>query len=145
MSDPHPLQEILKSHDKFFTVQRRIIVEELFKMETHPTAEQVYFIVKERLPNISLGTVYRNLQTLEELGVIDKVVFRTQSEARYEIHKDPHYHIICQDCSVVKDLGSFRSVSLEPTAEKMTGFEVLTHEVVVYGLCPNCRGVVGNE
>jgi Fur family ferric uptake transcriptional regulator len=133
------LQNILKKHDKFFTSQRKVILEELNKMTSHPTAEELYLQVKKRLPKVSLGTVYRNLQTMEELKLVDKLVLKIQGEARYEIHKQPHYHVVCTKCYSIKDLGSFRSVSLEPTAQKLTGYFPLTHDVTIFGICPACK------
>jgi len=138
MADEHFLQNILRHHEKFFTVQRKVIVEELISMTHHPVAEDLYFAVKKRLPKISLGTVYRNLQTMVDLNLVDKLVVKTQGEARYEIHKEPHYHVVCTKCFDMQDLGSFRSVSLEPTAQKISGFFPVEHDVTVYGICPKC-------
>lgn len=139
MSESLTLQSILKDNEKFFTIQRKVIIEELFESERHLTANEIFQRVKKKLSNISLGTVYRNLQVLEELGLIDRAMFKTLSEALYEVHKDSHYHIVCTQCHMVKDLGSFRSVSLEPTAQKMTGFIPSGHDVTVYGICPICK------
>lgn len=147
MPETITLQSLLKSKDKFSTIQRKVIVEELFNSEKHLTADEIFQRVKKKIQNISLGTVYRNLQVLEELNVIDRVTFKTFSEALYEVHKEPHYHIVCTECHSVKNLGSFRSVSLEPTAEKMTGFQTIGHDVTVYGICPVCKekGNMKNE
>ena len=139
MENKHFLQNILKNNDKFFTSQRKVIIEELAKMTNHPTAEELYMKVKQRLPKVSLGTVYRNLQVMTDLKLVDKIILRTQGESRYEIHKDSHYHVVCTKCFAMKDLGSFRSVSLEPTAQKISGYFPLTHEVVIYGICPKCH------
>jgi len=138
MADEHFLHNILKHHEKFFTVQRKIIIEELISMTQHPTADNLYVAVKKRLPKISLGTVYRNLQTMVDLQLVDKIVIKIQDEARYEIHKEPHYHVVCTRCFAMQDLGSFRSVSLEPTAQKISGYFPLQHEVTVFGICPDC-------
>ncbi len=147
MPESITLQSLLQSKEKFSTVQRKVILEELFESEKHLTADEIFQRVKKKISKISLGTIYRNLQVLEELHLVDRVTFKTLSEALYEVHKDPHYHIVCTECHTVKNLGSFRSVSLEPTAEKMTGFQTLGHDVTVYGICPVCKekGKSGDE
>lgn len=135
------LQQILKEHDKFFTNPRRIIFEELANLN-HPTAEELFIAIRNRPAKISLATIYRNLQTMEEVGLIDKLNFKTTAETRYEIRKELHYHVVCTHCGAIAEMGSFRSVSIEPTAEKLTGYKAQGHDVTVYGLCPNCHRTV---
>lgn len=132
-------ENVLRDNKKFLTTQRIFILETVEQLNSHPTAEEVYIAVKRRMPKISLGTIYRNLQVLEELGFVEKLNIKLQTEARYEIKKEPHYHIICTRCLAIEDLGNFRSVSLEPNAQKMSGFETSGHDVTIYGLCPKCQ------
>ena len=78
------------------TRQRRIILEELRKMDSHPTAAKVYEIVRHRLPNISLGTVYRNLNVLDDLGLLQKIQYGNASH--YDGNLQRHYHLKCVQC-----------------------------------------------
>lgn len=82
------------------TTQRQIILEELEKVTSHPTANEVYDMVRKRLPRIGLGTVYRNLELMAETGIILKIeVGGTQK--RFDATTHPHYHIRCISCGKV--------------------------------------------
>ena len=81
------------------TTQRQIILEELSKVTTHPTASELYDMVRKRLPRIGLGTVYRNLELMAESGMILKIeVGGTQK--RFDATTDEHYHIRCSRCVI---------------------------------------------
>ena len=85
------------------TKQRQVILQELQKLTSHPTAAALYRIVVRRLPKISLGTVYRNLDLLTKTGVIQKLEFGSE-EARFDGNSTPHYHIRCVKCGRVDDI-----------------------------------------
>ena len=85
------------------TTQRQIILEELGKVTSHPTASEVYDMVRKRLPRIGLGTVYRNLELMAESGIILKLeVGGTQK--RFDATVESHYHIRCSGCGRVDDI-----------------------------------------
>jgi len=113
------------------------VVWDAVKDETsHPTADQIYEKVREELPNISLGTVYRNLQKLAADGKLQVVnIDRTQ-------HFDPiverHQHFICERCSRVYDI--FLEQNDEPGVFVLpdTGFAVTSHQLSLYGTCKDC-------
>ena len=89
--------------DMRLTTQRQIILEELGKVTSHPTANEVYDMVRKRLPRIGLGTVYRNLELMADNGIILKLeVGGTQK--RFDATVDPHYHIRCLSCGKVNDI-----------------------------------------
>ena len=77
------------------TNQRRVILEELRKVDTHPTVDELYTIVKARMPHISLGTVYRNLDLLTETGEVLKLD-SAGSMRRYDGRTEPHRHVRCR-------------------------------------------------
>ena len=85
------------------TKQREIILEELKKLKTHPTASELYDIVRKRLPKISLGTVYRNLEILAEMGMIKKLEIAGK-EKRWDGDTSKHYHFRCLKCGKVEDI-----------------------------------------
>jgi len=133
------LDLILKENKLSFTQQRRVVLEELYNIDNHLTADEIYFRVKKRMPRISIGTIYRNLTVLIELKLVDKIDTNLHTESHYEFHHDKHYHIICTKCLKIDDLEHYRALSIEPTAEKISGYKIKNHLVELYGICPNCQ------
>lgn len=120
------------------TRQRQILLDELKKLSTHPTASELHGIVRGRLPKISLGTVYRNLELLVGMGVIQKLESGS-GEARFDGCVDRHYHVRCACCGRLADA---RAVSSNPLKDEITtleGYEVLGYRLEFIGICPECR------
>ena len=86
-----------------YSRQREAIKNYLEGRKDHPTADMVYTAIREVYPNISLGTVYRNLTLLAKQGEISKISCGENSD-RFDIRTDPHYHFICEKCGRVEDL-----------------------------------------
>jgi len=126
------------------TPQRRVILEELQKVQTHPTAAEVYELVRKRLPKISLGTVYRNLERLAAAGRIQKLAL-AGAEARFDGDLDPHYHVRCVRCGRVNDVHGVPRGLFEDLLEDSAGYEMLGHRLEFVGVCPGCKsgGVPG--
>ncbi|MFN2166725.1 MAG: transcriptional repressor, partial [Anaerolineae bacterium] len=120
------------------TPQRRIILEELCGLKTHPTATELYEIVRKRLPRISLGTVYRNLEVLAQDGRVCKLE-TSGAEARFDATMTPHYHIRCQECGKVRDWHGELPGDVAPYPREMVGFLVRGHRLEFYGICGECR------
>ena len=120
------------------TLQRQVILEELRKLTSHPTAAGLYRIVVRRLPKISLGTVYRNLDLLTKTGVIQKLEFGSE-EARFDGNSTPHHHIRCVKCGRVDDIPSPPLDLLGGMKDDLGGYHVLGHRVEFFGLCPQCK------
>lgn len=91
--------------------QRECIKEFLIGRYDHPTADMVYSHVKEQFPNISLGTIYRNLSLLSELGEIRKIT--CNGPDRFDANTAPHSHFICNNCGSVSDLNFDEEISFE--------------------------------
>ena len=120
------------------TTQRQIILEELAKVKTHPTASELYDMVRKRLPRIGLGTVYRNLELMAENGMILKLeVGGTQK--RFDATTETHYHIRCSGCGKVDDIDTPVMDELVREAAESTAYEILGHHVEFSGLCPSCQ------
>lgn len=120
------------------TTQRQIILEELSKVKTHPTASELYDMVRKRLPRIGLGTVYRNLELMAENGMILKLeVGGTQK--RFDATTDTHYHIRCSACGKVDDIDTPVLNELVQEAAQATSYEIVGHHVEFTGICPACR------
>jgi len=120
------------------TTQRQVILEELGKVTSHPTANEVYDMVRKRLPRIGLGTVYRNLELLADSGVILKLeVGGTQK--RFDATVDPHYHIRCAACGKVDDIDIPVQEHINVAAMDASKYEVLGHHIEFTGICGSCR------
>ncbi len=127
-----------KRPDKLrMTKQRRIILEELRKENSHPTADAIYEMVRKRLPHISLGTVYRNLEVLTMLGEIQTLEL-SGSQKRYDGVPQKHYHIRCIHCDRVDDAPIAPLSSLEDELYGATVFTIMGHRLEFMGLCPVC-------
>lgn len=120
------------------TNQRKVILEELCKVYSHPTASIVYEMVRKKLPRVSLGTVYRNLELLSSSGTIRKLDFG-EPHKRFDGNPDPHYHINCTQCGRVDDVHIPLNSDLEKQATQSSGYEITGHHVSYSGVCPECR------
>jgi len=120
------------------TRQRRVILEELSAPGRHPTADAVYQHVRRKIPNISLGTVYRNLEILSQAGMVKKLHIGS-GQKRYERALRKHYHVRCTCCGCISDVPSEPFGDLEQTARDSSGFEITGLELEFEGLCRECR------
>jgi len=119
------------------TTQRQVILEELGKVTSHPTANEVYDMVRKRLPRIGLGTVYRNLELMAESGLILKLeVGGTQK--RFDATTDLHYHIRCSTCGKVDDINLPVQPEINKMAASATDYQILSHHVEFSGICSTC-------
>ncbi len=120
------------------TKQRQVILEELRKVKTHPTADDMYQMLRKKMPKISLGTVYRNLEILSEANIIQKLdVGGTQK--RFDGDTSIHSHVRCVDCGRVGDIDIKPNYNIEAEARKVTDFEIYRHRLEFTGLCPECH------
>lgn len=119
------------------TRQRRVILDVLRSTKSHPTADWVYEQVRQEIPNISLGTVYRNLKLLRDLGEITELGFGS-TYSRFDGNPDLHYHFRCVDCDRVLDVDIPAVEELEQEVRDRHGWEVFTHRTEFYGRCRQC-------
>jgi len=126
-----------KTPIKRSTPQRRVILEEIRKADSHPSADELYERVRRRLPRISLGTVYRNLETLVACGEIRKVGLGG-AYMRFDATPTPHYHIRCSICGRVDDIDIPPLCPPDSQVETCTGYRVEGHELEFHGVCAGC-------
>ena len=127
------------------TRQRQVVLEELKKLTSHPTAVDLYEIVRGRLPRISLGTVYRNLELLVQNGVIQKLELGGV-EARFDGNPEQHYHARCVCCGRVADVHDLpEDFLVKCDGQHLSGYEILGFRLEFIGICPNCKRRSGNE
>lgn len=124
-----------KKHKK--SLQRRIILEELQKLDTHPTAKQLYTIVQKRLPDVGLATVYRNLDLLEKNEKIIRLKSRDK-ETRYDGKADKHCHLICSNCGRILDLMDVKKIIIESNELDKSGFKIDPSYAEIFGECDHC-------
>ncbi|MGW8321209.1 MAG: Fur family transcriptional regulator [Thermodesulfobacteriota bacterium] len=120
------------------TRQRKIILEELRNLHTHPTADEVYDAVRKRMPRISLGTVYRNLEILSQWGLAQRLDL-AGTRRRFDGSTGDHYHVRCVRCGEVEDVPIEPLRNLEESVRGNTDFEIIGHRLNFLGLCPVCR------
>jgi Fur family ferric uptake transcriptional regulator len=120
------------------TKQRQTILEELMSVTSHPTADDMYEMVRKRLPHISLGTVYRNLEILSDEGVIQKLNVGG-SKKRFDGNTMTHYHLRCLQCGRVDDFDMTPFKGVEEKAAALSGYSAASHSLEVSGICPDCQ------
>jgi len=121
------------------TKQRQVILDELRSVTSHPTADDMYDMVRRRLPNVSLGTVYRNLEVLAGSGVVQKIDVGG-SKKRFDGNTEAHDHLRCTACGRVDDILINTETDFEEMAALLTGYTVLRHRLEFIGICPQCQG-----
>lgn len=121
------------------TQQRQIILDELRKAKSHPTADEIYQQVRRRLPKISLGTVYRNLDLLSTCGMIKAVPLGSGQQKRFDGDTKPHYHLRCLRCGRVVDAPLKPVISIHHAMGAVEDCEVIGHHFEFTGLCPQCK------
>jgi len=119
------------------THQRSVILQELRKTKTHPSADEIYLKVRQVLPHISLGTVYRNLETLHKMGFIQKLELGGHQK-RFDGNPDEHYHISCVICNRIDDVPADAIKKLEFSTEKIEGYTILGYTLHFIGICKQC-------
>ncbi len=142
MSDLSKYCEILKQGGYKITNQRKVVLETLYAhRKDHLTVDEVYQYVRETNPEVGLATVYRNIQILNRLGIIEKISF-DDKDIRYEIFYEDsplhHYHLICEQCGKVDELELDFLAHYKDFLKAEKNFEALEAQIKIYGLCREC-------
>ncbi len=128
----HTIKELLANSTLKTTPQRLVILKEIEK-RGHASIEEIYENVKMLFPTISLATIYKNINALQEENIITPVC--SPKKSRYEITKEPHAHFICKKCDMIEDIEFDESInsiieSKYPNSQK---------ELYIYGICQKCQ------
>ena len=141
-------KSLFESGLKFrITHQRQVILDEVRKVNIHPTADEVYELVRKRLPRISLGTVYRNLEILSAQGLIRRIGPPSQ-QMRFDGVTRDHYHVRCVSCGRVEDAPMISVGDLEDAVRNQSNYTITGHTLEFLGICPECkkqRGLQGDN
>lgn len=120
----------------------------LEREEDHLSAEEVYLLVKEKAPDIGLATVYRTLELLSELQVVDKINFG-DGVSRYDLRKEGmdhfHHHLVCMECGAVEEIIEDLLIDIEKKVEDEWKFEVKDHRLTFHGICEKCQKIAKND
>lgn len=119
------------------TRQRKTILNILRQTKSHPSADGIYELVRKQLPRISLGTVYRNLEVLVKMGLIQKLELGGAIK-RFDWNPNKHYHIRCLCCGQIDDAPIAPLNKLEDKLYGATVFSIIGHRLEFEGLCPDC-------
>jgi len=128
----------LKERDYRLTPQRVELVRLIAVSEGHPSANQFYEEIKLKFPTISQSTVYKTLSLLKEMNQVFEIDLREDSH--YDGNRpEPHPHLICMKCNKIVDGELSLDLAAIRKVEQTSGFTVLRPQIVLYGLCPECR------
>ncbi|MCP4634491.1 MAG: transcriptional repressor [candidate division Zixibacteria bacterium] len=134
-TDNKILWKTIKENGHRMTKQRFVILDELTKSKSHPNADELYQLVRKKIPNISFGTVYRNLKTLKGLKLIRELNYG-KSFSRYDANIVNHHHFICLKCGKVYDIE--QNETMNDACQKVfkdIEFEIDSFRLEFYGYC----------
>lgn len=133
------LPSLLRTNGLRVTPQRLAVLEALHASTTHLSAEEVFIDVREKLPNVSLATVYNALSDLRRAGQLRALP--VSGKVRYDlVAGGSHHHLVCESCHRVVDLDPGSVPRPELPESLAQGFEILTAEVIFRSICPTCKG-----
>jgi len=118
------------------TKQRRVVYETVKNTYSHPTADWIFEQVRDELPKVSLGTVYRNLGVLKEEGLV-REIYGNDRRAHYDADTSPHAHFMCSSCDQIIDVRGVQPIDWR-TLKDLVGCNVAEQNVVFGGLCAHC-------
>lgn len=121
------------------TVQRKIVLDALLKLNTHPSVDEIYAQIHQAHPAISKTTIYRNLRQLAQNGIIRQVSLPDGLE-RYDGRTARHHHFRCKDCGGIFDVELDDPAGIDEMVRRKYGFQVDAHDIVFRGLCSKCSG-----
>ncbi len=120
------------------TSQRRAVLDALKDFKGHPSAEEVYLLVKRRNPKVALGTVYQALSVLEEIGLIEAKRW-SDSPVRYDLNTEPHHDIRCTKCGEVAEIPGVELEDFAAHIRENTPYKVTNASLIIEGVCPACQ------
>ncbi len=119
-----------------YSKQRELIFNAVKKHKVHPTADMIYSVLKTENPNLSLGTVYRNLNQLSDNGDIIKVKIPGGAD-RFDCTVHEHYHFVCESCGKILDIE--KEMVFDDLNKVIDGNEITACEICLKGICKDCK------
>ncbi len=136
------MEERCRNNGLSLTNQRRAILENLSSRNDHPTADQIFAAVQDKIAGVSRTTVYRVLETFVQLGLAQKIS-NPEAKARFDADTSRHHHASCVMCEKVIDIAGSVLPDIDLSKADLKGFEVFDCSVVAVGLCQDCRSKDG--
>jgi Fur family ferric uptake transcriptional regulator len=136
--------DLLSSKGMRRTSARKAILETLLGSQSHLTAEDIAEEVRRRFPSVDLSTVYRTLDTLEQLGVIDHTHL-SHGPAIFHLAGDDHQHLVCEHCGRVVEVSAEMLAPFLAAVSEESGFEVDQRHFALVGVCATCRSAAGGS
>ena len=121
-----------------YSRERVLIYKTVMENKVHPTAEFVYNYLKKDNPQLSLGTVYRNLQQLSDNGEISRLSIPNQPD-RFDGVTEEHYHAVCEKCGKIYDIHINEMPEVDRLVAEKTGLDITGHEIIFKTICPMCK------
>ena len=145
MDKPRDLKSYFREIGFRWTPQRQAIAEALWGVATHPSAEEIYGIVRRRHPGMSRATVYNTMEALAAVGQIE-TIHAPDGTRRFDPNPNPHHHLRCRRCGRIVDLPADRLPKLPKLSTSLRrGFLVVGYRIELYGICPQCARSPGQD
>jgi Fur family peroxide stress response transcriptional regulator len=132
------LSNLFKENNLKLTPQRYAIYNYLLGTKSHPSAEMIYEALRPHYPTMSLATVYKTLNTLIELGLVQQLNVG-EDNFRFDAKSESHPHIVCLGCGRVDDIDELELDHINQIAQKYTNYKISSSKVYFYGLCSECQ------
>ena len=126
------------------TFQKAMTLDAVTRLANHPTADEVYDFIKDKYPQISRTTVYRNLNKLVDLGELARVKVSGSAD-RFDHNLTPHYHFICNECGDLCDLDLPYIEEINNMCQGLGGRQINAHQIMFDGICKECLEKVNNR
>ena len=136
------LTAILRDNGYKVTPQRLAVYEALADETWHPNAEMLYNKLQPRFPAMSFATVYKTVEILHDIKVI-QILNAGEDSYRYDANVEEHYHLRCLQCGAVDDatMDETAKQQLTQLVESQSGYEISGRQFYFYGICPKCRKI----
>ena len=121
-----------------YSKQRELILKTVLENRVHPTADMVFSLLKPEHPELSLATVYRNLNQLAQKGLLLKIPVPNGAD-HFDGTLHPHYHMLCEKCGRMVDIPAEYVPAFDAQVAERTGCKIRSHTIVFYGLCEHCN------
>ena len=119
------------------TAQREAVLEALRATDSHPDPHWLYLQVREKVPHVSLGTIYRALHVLQDAGLVRKLI-SSGAVSRWDGDTQEHDHVLCISCGRLMDISLDAVKGMDERVARRTGYKIMRHRLEFYGLCPQC-------
>jgi len=131
--------ELLKSKGYKMTPQRRTVIKALFECGKFPTAQDILDYAKNINPDMGIDTIYRNLNLLTEIGVLNQINIKSRDVSVFEIVTNHHHHLICLDCGKTECLDYCPVMGESEKMAQEKNFKIIGHNLEFYGYCSTCQ------